>query len=282
MTVLVVGIDEVATEKQLVSGWTYFVLADPDRMRFEAAVRQLANAGGLRHYHAKKFKKAMAAEYEAFLRLVRNAVEGASDVAALIHSMNETSWKAQFLDLLERSVGGALSRNSIADSQTHQMLQSLFPGLATLQRLFPAGDKHYRFRAEIDQDNVTKALGATSVSVKGATVRAERLLAAAYEGHRRLLFPNSPELDEPVGVQVLSDTKSVMIQAADVVGNFAMAYALHHLGDPSTSRAVKAQVFANVFGDIIDPVTVTSAAVLQGNEMTWRQQGALTLRIEMA
>ncbi|HEY4130669.1 MAG TPA: hypothetical protein VGM50_08620 [Gemmatimonadaceae bacterium] len=109
----------------------------------------------------------------------------------------------------------------------------------------------------------------------------ERLLAAVYEGHRELLFSKAPPLDGPGSVRVLSDTKSVMVQAADVVGNFVMAYALHHLGEASKSRAVKASVFRSVFGDVLDPATVKKAAVLTGNEMTWIQPGALTLRIEM-
>jgi hypothetical protein len=87
MTILVAGMDEVATEPQLVSGWTYFVLTDADRIRYEAAVSRLNAAGAPRHYHAKKFKKARASEYEAFLRVLRDALENATEFSALMGSM---------------------------------------------------------------------------------------------------------------------------------------------------------------------------------------------------
>lgn len=276
MSLLVAGIDEVATERQLLEGWTYYILPEGELGAFEKAIQGIA-VSSTRAFHGKKFKKAQATEYEAFLRALRAAVEQSGGPARAVFTLNETSWKAQLLPHLSALVTTALRENGLPEEDALPILTKLFPGLATLQRLVAPVGSDYSLRLEIDQDDVTRALPSTVLSVQGGQLPLERVLVALYRGYRARLFPESPSLLDLGGVTVLRDGQSRLIQAADVFGNFAMSYALHHLGDPSTTRAVKADVFARVFGDVVSPGMVTSAAVLQGNEMTSNQAGALTL-----
>lgn len=278
---LVIGVDEIATERQLVEGWTYCVLPASEALAFEQAAAGLTGASS-RTYHGKKFKKAHAAEYEAFLRAVRTSIENSSGPARLLFTLNDVSYKTTLLAFLDRVVANSLQQAGVSGDGSIQILQTLFPGIATLQRLLSDEGSQCTARLEIDQDDVTRALGSSSVVTPKGQIALERVLAALYRGYRRHQFPASPELKDPHGIAILRDSKSRLVQAADVMGNFAMSYALHHLGDPSSTRATKAAVFASVFGDLVHPGMISDAAVLQGNEMTWKQSGALTLRIAPA
>lgn len=270
---LLAAVDEVASETQLSEGWTYALLPSSSVAAIDAAVSKCA----VTHFHGKRFKKSQAADYQAFLSAGRHELEQAA-CGTLTFTLLEKSWKTTFVPFAQRLISGSMGIAGVTDSAACSIAEHLFPGLITLQRLadgLPASS----IEIEIDSDDVTKQLGANTSMVKGRAISTAKLLTTAYNAHRMKQFPSSPAL-APGGLRALSDAKSRAIQLADVFGNFALGYAFFHLGGTSKTRAVKAQVFENVFGDLLNPGAVTAAASLVGdNDIQLKHSGALTLRI---
>jgi hypothetical protein len=228
-------------------------------------------------YHGKKFKTAQKTEYETFLKALRREAETTS-TSLLAFTLLDTSTWATLVPTLERVVEKSLTTVGAGDAQVVLILQRLFPGLATLQRLSVALKTTSPMDIVIDQDAITKKYGTTTIVVKGKAVQLPRIARTVYEGHRKHLFPKSPPLGA-AGIAVMSDAKSVAVQGADVLGNFAMAFARVQLGDPSSKLALKAELFASAFGDLIDTGPLKAGAVLNGSDIQLLQPGALTLSI---
>jgi hypothetical protein len=230
-------------------------------------------------YHARRFEKAQRAAYEQFLQTIRYAVEQSKGPPRLHFTLNNLSWKTEFIEFVGRLVTGALGRAGVVGPAAVRQLQALFPDLVTLQRLLRDVESADEVRLEIDRDDITEHLGTWTTAVQGRIVAVEQFLAAMYRSHRTRLFPTSPALVHKAGIAVVSDTRSIIVQAADVVGNFAMAYAMYHLGDSSRTREVKAGVFEAVFGDVITADDVIASAELRDGELALKTDGALTLNI---
>jgi len=131
---------------------------------------------------------------------------------------------------------------------------------------------------DLDSDTFTERINGLDVTLNGRSVAAARILAAAYRGYRSNRFPASPELG-PGGIRVISDTKSLPVQVADVFGNFALAFLFRVLGDASKKRDLKGTIFADAFGDAIGTPNLAALASLRGNDIELKENGALTLQI---
>jgi len=103
--VLLGGLDDVATERQLTSGWSFAVLPEAAANRFTGAAQKLLPANRT-EFHAKEFDTSSAAErkaYSDFLRLLCQEVE-ATPGSLLACSLNDKSWSANFTGFAERLV----------------------------------------------------------------------------------------------------------------------------------------------------------------------------------
>jgi hypothetical protein len=242
--------------------------------------REAVSGCAVKSFHGKKFKKAEAGDYKLFLKAIRKEVETSSHALLSFHLM-ETSWKSKFVPFAKRLISNSMKNVGITETSVITIAEHLFPGMITLQRL-SNGRSAKSIEVEIDSDSISKQLGTSAAQFSGYSVPTAKLLSAAYEAYRRMLFPKSPQIIEG-GVRALRDAKSRSIQAADVFGNFALSYAFVRLGHPSKTRAVKAQVFEDVFGDTLEPNQVTSAAILTGdNDIQLKRAGGLTLSIELS
>lgn len=276
MNSLLVGLDEVATQNQLSSGWTFAIL-DSLQWKTVDASRHKDAKGKPMVYHGKKFTQADEQAYRTFLKALRRAAEN-SNPSLLAFSILDTSMLTALIPMLQRVVHASLVSVGARQPAPIRILQRLFPGLAMLQRLTSSLTGSNEIAIQIDQDNVTKAFATSSVQVNGRSVSLPDLAAKLYEAHRKLQFSSSPVLATS-GVAVLADSKSVAVQAADVFGNFAMAFARVHLGDTSARLALKACIFHDAFGDLINTSLLESSAKLRGPDVELLRPGALTLKI---
>jgi len=270
---VIAAIDEVATETQLSAGWTYalFPLASIDAI--DAAVKNCA----VKHFHGKRFKKSQEADYRALLAASRRELEQ-SDSSLLLFTLNNLSWKADLVPFAERIISNAMYSAGVTDASVLLIGEHLFPGMITLQRLM-SGSSANSIEIEIDSDDISKLLRSSAAKVRGHSVPTARLLTAAYNAYRKEQFPHSPDLAIG-GLRVLKDANSRAIQVADVLGNFALAYAFVHLGQTSKTRGVKAKILEDIFGDILDPRQVAATCTLVGpNDIQVNKPGALTLSI---
>jgi hypothetical protein len=80
----------------------------------------------------------------------------------------------------------------------------------------------------------------------------------------------------------MPDEQSAIVQAADVVGNFAMSYLFVTLGATSAKRLLKARIFEDSFGSSLDVATTAPWGVVVGDDIQLSQPGALTLRLSAA
>jgi hypothetical protein len=131
---------------------------------------------------------------------------------------------------------------------------------------------------EIDRDSVTEKFNVTTFEAHGKAIPAELILRSAYRTYRKIVFRDSPDVADP-GIRIVRDSKSVIVQAADVVGNFAMSYAFMELGRPSKKITEKGQIFGRVFGDLIQGTDIKAMARLKGRDLELVSPGAVTLHI---
>jgi hypothetical protein len=270
---LVAAVDEVASETQLSEGWTYAVLPRDAVTAVDAAV----SGCKVKHFHGKMFKRSQASDYQTLLAATRQQLERWPD-ARLLFTLLETTWKAKFLTFAEDAITNAMQAVSINDPTVRRVGEHIFPGLITFQRLADnlVGTLS---EIEIDSDNISKLLNNTNVQISGVSLPLAAVLGAAYEGHRKKVFPHSPEL-MPGGLRALDDAHSRCIQIADVFGNFALSKIFVQLGHTSKKRSVKAQIFDTVFGDVLDSSAISAAVALSPpNDIGIIRPGGFTLGI---
>jgi hypothetical protein len=248
---LVAAVDEVASETQLSEGGTCALLPVACVDAIDVAVKGCA----VKVFHGRRFKKSHADDYQALLKATREQMELATS-RLLLFSLLDPSWKSAFVPFVRRAFSASIAWAGITDPLAISIAHHLFPGLITLQRLTQDVCVE-SIEIEVDSDDVTKRLESSSVTTRGRTLQTAKLLTIAYNAHRKLIFPRSPELTDS-GLRPLKDARSRAIQVADVFGNFALAYAFVQLGDDSKTRVVKAQILADVFGDVLDPRCVVS------------------------
>ena len=118
-------------------------------------------------------------------------------------------------------------------------------------------------RVEIDEDSRIEEFGSRTALVGAINFDDSRFLEIVYKANRQAFFPNCPVLVRN-GLRVLKDTKSEMIQAADVIGNFMVSYLFIKLGDTNRNRRIKGEIFEDVFGDVLSDQQIHENFVIAG------------------
>jgi hypothetical protein len=116
------------------------------------------------------------------LRVIEDQIAGHTQMAGAL------------VPTLESVIHKSLDSAGLKEPAFVRILQRIFPGLATLQRLtkdFPEGSN---ISIEIDRDDVTRDFGSTTVNVDGRRIELSRVAKATYESHRKRLFPRSSAL----------------------------------------------------------------------------------------
>jgi hypothetical protein len=274
-TTWIAGADEVASETQISAGWCFAVLPGSAVSVIESAVAQ----GAAKTFHGKTFAKGQTAKYETFLTAVRGEILNHQG-AFLAFTLQDLTWKNQFVPFAKRVISQAMQGAGIADPTAISIAEQLFAGLITLQR-FTVNSALPSLNVEVDSDHISQRLATSTVSVASASIPTAKLLERAYEAHRIMQFPTSPPLGAS-GIRALDDAHSRVIQAADVFGNFALGYIFHKLGHPSKTRRIKAEILERVFATELSAGPIHTACSLAGptnNDIRLTQPGGLTLRI---
>ena len=151
--------------------------------------------------------------------------------------------------------------------------------LFTLQRMTQNFITPTYISIEVDSDDIKEKYDGVMTKIQGFDFGADFLLEHFYNIYRRMQFPKSPELIKG-GVTVLKDHKSLLIQAADVIGNFALSYIYYRLGNTSKKRIIKGQIFEEIFGDRFAAVDIVKDIELLGdNDLKLKFDGAFTLQL---
>jgi hypothetical protein len=132
---------------------------------------------------------------------------------------------------------------------------------------------------EIDEDMKTESFNALKTAIKGHNFTAARIFAIATDAYASKQFSNSPRLNrDGSSITILSSETSFMVQASDVVGNFATAFAFADIGPTSAGRTRKARIFQSVFGDVLPSAGPKHHLKPVGNEITPAQEGEVVFQ----
>ena len=281
---LAIGLDDIATEKALTSGWSYFVLPITDLAQFATEAKKLLPKG-ITEFHAKKFsqkKPAHCQAYRDFLILLRKTAE-ASSCALLASSLNDQIWSKDLTSFAGRMVTSAFAAAKITDQAFINGATAAAPALFTLQRLLNSltmTSAAVRL-LEIDSTTATAHFASQTIPVNGSSLPATRLLATLTESYRKQQFPKSPELDR-AAITIVDSSSSVLVQAADVLGNFSMNYVIRNLARTTAGRTKKAEIFESLFHDILVETNFEKLASLSGAdfELALKNAGALTFAVQ--
>jgi len=247
-TVLVCGIDDFAIEKNPGSGWTYFVVplsAVPDFC--ERAARLLP--AGMKEFRARDFKVSEAPAFEHFLRLIRGTLDQ-NEGSLLEVVANGTNWAKDLYESSMNVVARGFSDAGVNDQKIVAIAQKCAPPLFTVQRVLQNFGDANELRLEVSGNSMTAPTAALQMLMHLHSVSIARILAESFDTHASSLFPHSPRLNrDGSGIKILASERSCLVQASDVVGNFAAAFVLAQLGANSQVRQRKAEIFQTVFGD---------------------------------
>lgn len=161
----------------------------------------------------------------------------------------DISWKSQFAAFAQQIIGSVLGALNISDNALAKQLLKVTPPIWTLLRLVRLVGPSVSMSLEIDADSTIAALPASIVEIANVHRTGTEVLARLANAYSGKVFWTSPRLaPDGSSISIIPSERSFMVQAADVVGNFALADACHTLGMPGEGRRVKSEIFRRVFG----------------------------------
>lgn len=268
---LAVGVDDTATQTQKSEGWAFVVLP-------QTSVSELQKAAGLLSatpFHAKKCRKRNIGKYEKFLTAIRDVVRSNAP-SLLAHVFDDPSWHTDLKQLAQTVVQSGQIQ---LDPAVEAALNHVTPPLLTLQRITASQNlTNDRVEVWLDQSGKTQSFASMMVGTHPRRITATAFSTDLYNKYRQRYFSSAPQMVVE-GLHVVPDDQSILIQAADVFGNFAAAYAAWKLG-ATNIRQWKGEVFGKVFNNP-DITPILSSLSLHGDqlEVSLHAPGALKLII---
>lgn len=275
-----IGVDEIATETQKCDGFTFFCLPEAHVSSFTKETKKVLKSAGLEVFHGKDFQPKHAEPYKKFLSLAFTYLKKSpqSFAACRLFSARFKSELAGFCDrFVEKAVGKSLG----AGHSAVPILQPYFLPLASLAALSRELAPSVQMHVEMDSHESLKDLDQVVHETLGVQVDAATLLKGMYNGYAKGLNERTPLLPDG-GVSVLDDEASVMVQAADVIGNFAMAHIFVRLGKDTTRRKAKSDVLYDydVLGsEELDALKPRGRLTFSGNDLVLSKEGAITFKV---
>jgi len=241
MALLSVGIDDTATATHMSEGWAFILLPQNGVAELEKAAAPLSNGGA--PFHGSKCGQRGIPRYEKFLAAIRDVVKSHAP-SLLAHVFHDPSSYKDIKDIAKTVVSA--SKISLASS-VEAATRYVIPPLLTLQRLTNNQNlKSKLLKVWLDEAGLTQAFSSMNVETT-PPIRAIAFTKALYNAYRKSKFPGAPEMGTD-GLRVQPDETSILIQAADVFGNFAAAYAAWQLG-ATDIRQLKGAAFGQAFAN---------------------------------
>jgi len=272
-----IGADEIATETQKCDGFTFFCLPERYVADFARDVQSILKDAGLASFHGKEFRPKQEGAYKAFLSLAFDYMRKLPQSFATCRLFSPTV-KAELLAFCDRNVDGAVGQSLGQGHPAVTILQPYFLPLACLAALSRELAPEVLMRVEMDSHTSLKDLNQSVHQVIGIQIDAATILKGLYNGYAKSLGPRTPLLPDD-GVTVLDDEASVMVQAADVIGNFAVAHMFVRLGKATSGRVAKARLLESVTGDEINAFDPAGKLALAGEDLVLMHEGAITFRV---
>ena len=263
---MTIGIDEIATETQECSGYTLFCLPDAYVAQFASDAKQILNRyPGLHSFHGKKYKQGFEPAYREFLQLIRKTT-GVSLQAGGANTLLSRPTMDMLEGFADRLLSKSLSQAQVPLDPARGILKPYALRLFVLARELRELGPSIVATIHMDEGEELESLSTVTHSIGHVPIKAGPLLKAVYNGYAQKQHPKAPQLPDN-GVHVMKDSKSFLIQAADVLGNFSMNHVFVKLGKISKSKEAKARLIEEVYGDLIDAFDFTGQIALANNDL---------------
>jgi Protein of unknown function (DUF2934) len=258
------GIDDVATGGGATAGSTFFVLPTSVVSQFSQKAAALLPPG-LTEFHGCEMRPGDENAFEAFLELARDFLElhPYSYAGALGADRN---WQTEFGGKAGAACVAVLNYYGVSDPQFAKRLNKLSQPLWSLSRLLRLVGHQVQLTLDIDSDSFIASLVANTLSIGATVINGEEMLARLSNSYAASYFGDAPRLAvSPPSLRILPSQQSFMVQAADVVGNFALAHASYVAGLTTGGRKKKSEILQRVFG--AQPTSSGLARVVGPNDI---------------
>lgn len=258
------GIDDVGTMNAKCSGWTVVSIKHALLSEFENKAAQILKLARLKSFHGKEFRRKKSDSYTKFLKLIQSMLERGNGFMSC--TLLGQDWKSEFESFCGNVVGGSFKKAGVPAGEVTEASKRIAAPLFTFQRL--ASDKLQGGSTliQIDRHALIDQLGSSKVELSGAEISGELPIVAALRAYGKSQFPNAPEIERD-GIAICPDEDSFLIQAADIIGNFATAFAFKRLGKNSNTNDLKCSVFEEAFRDILDLSCFPGSITLSGDDL---------------
>lgn len=258
------GIDDIATMNAGCSGWTIVSIDHSLLNDFEKNAKIILKDAKITSFHGKEFKRRKSGAYVDFLKLIRSTLESGAGFASC--SLLGQDWKSEFDTFCESVIGGAFADVGIEDGVITDASKKLAAPLFTYQRLAAEMCSGGSTLIQIDRHAFFDSLNSSELIFSGHSLPSQLPIVSALRAYGRKKFQNAPEI-EPDNFIICADELSLLIQAADIIGNFSTACVFRHLGKESDSNKRKCIIFESVFGDILDLKNFPESIRLNGDDL---------------
>jgi len=247
-----VGIDDCGTGDGQLVGWACYALNPVRASEFQRELEALVGDSDIGYFHGRDFTLDQEAIYEKFLSLIaehmRRSLGGLAQVELISTDFYERNREIA-VDVALKALNLAAPQKG--EAKRRQQLARGFAHLVWLAKNAP----HLRFSPPVDEMTVHLAradsygLLGRQLSVFGVEEAQDQWLKKMYNGFRRTECNNQgPFLRE---LHVNEPADSPMIQAADVIANFALACIRESLDPVSVSdrTRTRASLLRKAFND---------------------------------
>lgn len=265
------GIDDTATERKASEGWGFIVIPEDNVSKLQREAARLSQTP----FHGSRVKKRNIRKYEKFLTTIRDVV--ASDSPSLLaHVFDDPIWHTDLKEISQTVVSLVQPQ---CEERVEAALNYVFPPLLTLQRITAkANMTTAQTEVWLDECGQTQGFAEMKVDTPPSSMSAVAYSKALYNGYRRARLPAASEMAAG-GLHVLPDEQSILIQAADVFGNFAAAYAAWKLGGSKDIWRLKGEAFERVFDSPDLSKVAPGLSLKDGLEISLENAGVLELVI---
>lgn len=243
----------------------------------ESETKALLSSTNMKAFHAKKFITAEQAAYTEFLNIIKKYLENSAPSLCSC-TLNNQQWNESFVQFCHRVTTSVFTDIGATEEELINVTKEFVPTMFTLQRLISNFGKTNEITIDIDSDSIKDKFPNLSTIIKGHKFSASFLLEKLFNAYRTKQFPDCPNVTTN-GIAVVKDTKSIAVQAADVIGNFSTSFIYSKLGNKSKKRILKGQIFDSVYGKYFANQDFSNdVELINDNDLKLKKDGAFTFK----
>ena len=157
------------------------------------------------------------------------------------------------------------SANVCTDKKIKLLMPYVAP-LMNLAELTQGLGPNITTKIEFDKCSQFSNISEHIIKDDGTTTTEQALLVHLYNGYVNENYERTPLLAEN-GIAVKKDTKSFLIHAADVFGNFCMNLMFAKLRHSSKKKNTKAAIISKVYSDRMDLIDFSEFVTFDGDDL---------------